>query len=32
VQWAVRKPEGAVTILATEVQGVVRVNYSLERR
>jgi hypothetical protein len=32
VQWVVRKPEGTVTILATEVQGVVRVNYSLERR
>jgi len=31
VQWVVRKPAGTVTILATEVPGVVRVTYSLQR-
>ena len=31
VAWTVRKPEGTLSVVATEVQGVVRVAYALER-
>lgn len=31
VQWNIKKPEGTLSVIATEVQGVVRVTYSLQR-